>query len=47
MKLLEECNVALVPGSPFGKEGYVRASFGGKPEEIEMALRELSRYLKR
>ena len=47
LKVLKECNVAFVPGSPFGKEGYVRASFGGKPEEIEMALSELSRYLKR
>jgi len=47
MKLLEQCNVAFVPGSPFGKEGYIRASFGGKSEEIEAALKQLSEYLKR
>lgn len=46
-KILEECNVAFVPGSPFGKEGYIRASFGGKPEEIEEAFEHLSQYLKR
>lgn len=47
LKVLEESNVAFVPGSPFGKEGYIRASFGGKPEEIEEALEHFSHYLKR
>lgn len=47
MKMLQECNVAFVPGAPFGAEGYVRASFGGKIEEAEQGLKVLSEYLKK
>lgn len=42
MRVLEGCNVAFVPGAPFGAEGYVRASFGGKIEDVEMGLKKLS-----
>lgn len=42
-RVLEQANVVLVPGSAFGKEGYVRASFGGKVEEVEGALSQLSK----
>ncbi len=44
--VLEEANVAMVPGSAFGKPGYVRASFGAKPEELKDALAALAEYLK-
>ncbi len=44
-KVLEEGNVALVPGSAFGKPGYVRASFGANPEELKDALKQLKSYL--
>lgn len=46
MKVLEEANVVFVPGAPFGMDGYVRASFGGKIEDVEAGLKQLSEYLK-
>ncbi len=47
MQVLQECNVAFVPGAPFGAEGYVRASFGGRVEEVDQGLKVLSEYLKK
>lgn len=47
MKVLQEANVVFVPGSPFGAEGYIRASFGGKIPDIDAALKQLSEYLKK
>lgn len=44
-RALEEGNVAMVPGTAFGKPGYVRASFGAKPEELKDALKALAAYL--
>lgn len=46
-QLLEQGNVALVPGAAFGKEGYVRFSFGGYEEDIQQALHALAVYLKK
>ncbi len=46
MKILEKANVVFVPGAPFGVEGYVRASFGGKIADVEAGLRSLAQYLK-
>ncbi len=46
LRLLEEGNIASVPGSAFGQEGYVRFSFGEKKEELIIAVQALSRYLK-
>jgi len=46
-RALEEGNVAMVPGTAFGKPGYVRASFGAKPEELKDALKALAEYLKK
>ncbi len=46
-KVLDEANVALVPGVAFGKEGYVRMSFGGYEKDIVEALRVLALYLKK
>lgn len=46
MKILQEANVVFVPGKPFGVEGYVRASFGGKIEDVELGLHTLAQYLK-
>lgn len=46
MRILEEGNVALVPGAPFGAEGYVRCSFGDTEENIREAIRALHIYLK-
>ncbi len=46
-KVLEEADVALVPGVAFGKEGYVRMSFGGHEKDIVEALQVLREYLKK
>ncbi len=45
-KVLEESNVALVPGSAFGMEGFVRCSFGVNEEEIVEAIKKLYEYFK-
>lgn len=46
-KVLEEANVALVPGSAFGVEAYVRFSFGEKESELVAAVEALVEYLKK
>lgn len=46
-KVLDQGNIALVPGSAFGKPGYVRASFGAKPQELKEALNALCVFLKK
>lgn len=45
MQMLDRANVAMVPGIAFGKEGYVRCSFGGEMEEIEQALENLGKVM--
>ena len=44
---MKKTGVALVPGSAFGQEGYVRFSFGETSEVINQGIRALSRWLKR
>lgn len=46
-RVLNEANVAMVPGAPFGAEGYVRLSFGADPTELEAAVQALAKYLKK
>ena len=36
--LLDKAYVAVVPGSVFGMEGYIRISFAGDPDEIDEAI---------
>ena len=43
--LLNEANVALVPGSAFGAPGYARLSFATSMEQLREAIRRLSRVL--
>ena len=43
--LLEDAGVAVVPGSAFGAEGYVRLSFATSSENLEKALARLARVL--
>jgi len=45
LKLLEEGNIATVPGAAFGQEGYLRFSFGAAKEELEAALQALKTFL--
>jgi len=44
-RVLDKANVALVPGEAFGKEGYVRFSFGVEKEDAVKALEVLAGYL--
>lgn len=46
-RVLNEANVAMVPGAPFGVEGYVRLSFGAEPAELQAAVQALAEYLKK
>ena len=43
--LLEDAEVALVPGSAFGLEGYLRASFALSESELEKAFSRIKSFL--
>ncbi len=43
--LLEEAKVAVVPGSAFGKEGYIRMSYATSMSNIEEGLRRIKEAL--
>lgn len=43
---LEKANVALVPGIAFGKEGFVRFSFGAAEEDLIGGVAALVRFVK-
>lgn len=45
--LLKDIGLAAVPGSPFGREDYIRFSFGEKIEELEEAVKVLCNYCKK
>ncbi len=49
MRLLEEEEVAMVPGDAFGASGagFVRASYATAYEEVEEALNRLERFMRR
>lgn len=49
MRLLEEEEVAIVPGDAFGQSGagFVRASYATAYEEIEEALNRIERFMRR
>jgi len=44
-RILEESDLALVPGSAFGAEGYMRLSFATSMEELEGAMGRLAAFL--
>jgi aspartate aminotransferase len=46
-RLLEEEQVALVPGAAFGNDGHVRISFSTSRERIEEGIRRLQRFFGR
>ena len=48
-RLLQEENVAVVPGNAFGKggEGFVRCSYATAYEKIEVALERIERFVNR
>jgi aspartate aminotransferase len=44
-RILEESDLALVPGSAFGAEGYMRLSFATSMAELEGAMARLAAFL--
>jgi len=44
-RLLEEQNVALVPGSAFGAPGHLRLSFAASQETLEAALERIGNFI--
>lgn len=44
--VLQDASVAIIPGSAFGKEGYIRLSFGSEDRHIIQGMKALSVYLK-
>lgn len=45
-RLLAEEKIALVPGTAFGREGYVRLSYAASEKDLEEALAGMKRFLK-
>ncbi len=45
-KMLEEANVATVPGVGFGMEGYFRISFATDIESIKRAIERIANFVK-
>ncbi len=45
MRMLESANVAVVPGSAFGAEGYVRISYACSMEAIEKGLERIAKFV--
>ena len=45
-KLLTEANVALVPGSAFGTEGYCRLSFATSLDTLKKAVARINQFVK-
>ena len=43
--LLNEADIVLVPGTPFGAPGYVRLSFACSIEELERAVSKIKAAL--
>jgi aspartate aminotransferase len=44
-RILEESDLALVPGSAFGSDGYMRLSFATSMEELQGAMSRLANFL--
>ena len=45
VRLLDEIHIAVVPGSAFGAEGYIRISFATSMEEMEEAVTRLKTWV--
>ena len=46
-RLLEEAKVALVPGSAFCAEGYVRLSFATSMDKIEEGCKRIKAFVEK
>ncbi len=49
MRILEEAQVAVVPGSAFGSEGegYVRIAYANSYENLESAIEQIAAFMLR
>jgi aspartate aminotransferase len=47
MYLLEEANVALVPGDAFGDDGYIRISYATSMEDIKKAMERIKQAVRK
>lgn len=45
MKLLEQDKVAVIPGEPFGGEGYIRLSFAASREDIIEGVKRIKKHV--
>ncbi len=45
LQAIEKAGVAIVPGSAFGQEGYVRFAFGETPEMLSEGIRALKKWI--
>ncbi len=45
LRLLDQCDVAVVPGEAFGQAGHIRISFGSPEEKINEAFQRIKRAL--
>ena len=45
-RILDEVNVALIPGDGFGAPGYVRLSFATSVERIQEGMQRIARWIK-
>lgn len=45
-ELLEKEELAIIPGSAFGAEGYIRVSFAANDEDIREGVKRLRRFLR-
>jgi aspartate aminotransferase len=43
--LLDQARVAVVPGAPFGAEGYLRLSYATSSEQIERGLERIAAFV--
>ena len=43
-RLLEEVNVAVIPGKPFGSDEHIRLSFAVGKDEIEKGMDRIERW---
>ncbi len=46
-KLLREERVALIPGTAFGQEGYVRISYASSMDNLKESVTRIERFLKK
>jgi len=44
---MEQANVALVPGEAFGREGFVRFSFGAQERDLRGGVKALAQWVQK